>query len=258
METKDFAEQLTAARKACGMTQEQLGALVHMSRQGISHWEHGRALPDAETLKALSQALNYDFSNAHPLAEGGENQTASQEEAQGVPAAEKPGHTQRWLYICIAALVLALVLLLVTRPAGQPAVQGSGPDAAPPQRIAEQAEVLILVHQNPITPSIDPALGPEPWWIYRMVFRENAGVDFTMERLTTTYLYGNGKTKEIVQDGAFIEAYLGSNVLRRGWEVGWNGAEPMEDIVSITVRLDGTDALGNVLSSELEILTAAQ
>ena len=225
-----------------------------MSRQGISHWEYGRALPDAETLKALSQVLNYDFANDHPLAEGGENQTASQEEGPGAPAAGKTGHTQRWLYICIVALVLALVILLAMRPAGQPAVQ----DAAPPQRIAEQAEVLILVHQNPITPSVDPALGPEPWWIYRMVFRENAGVDFTMERLTTTYLYGNGQTKEIVQDGAFIEAYLGSNVLRRGWDVGWNGAEPMEDIVSITVRLDGTDALGNVLSTELEILTAAQ
>lgn len=41
MESKSFAEQLIAARKAAGLTQEQLGEKMHMSRQGISHWENG-------------------------------------------------------------------------------------------------------------------------------------------------------------------------------------------------------------------------
>ena len=58
MENQNFAQQLITARKAAGLTQEQLGERMHMSRQGISHWETGRALPDAETLKQLSQVLN--------------------------------------------------------------------------------------------------------------------------------------------------------------------------------------------------------
>lgn len=41
METQTFAQQLTAARKAAGLTQEQLGEKMHMSRQGISHRETG-------------------------------------------------------------------------------------------------------------------------------------------------------------------------------------------------------------------------
>lgn len=56
-----FQEQLHEARKAAGLSQEQLANLMNMSRQGVSHWENGRTLPDAETLKKLSQVLNYYF-----------------------------------------------------------------------------------------------------------------------------------------------------------------------------------------------------
>lgn len=38
-----FGEQLSAARKAKGLTQEDLAVRVNASRQAISHWENGRA-----------------------------------------------------------------------------------------------------------------------------------------------------------------------------------------------------------------------
>lgn len=50
VQTKNIAEQLVAARKACGMTQEQLSEALNMSRQAIPHWETGRSLPDGEML----------------------------------------------------------------------------------------------------------------------------------------------------------------------------------------------------------------
>lgn len=50
-----FQEQLHEARKAVDLSQEQLENLMNMSRQGVSHWENCRTLPDAETLKKLSQ-----------------------------------------------------------------------------------------------------------------------------------------------------------------------------------------------------------
>lgn len=54
-----FAEELKAARKEGHITQEQLAKAMSVSRSAISHWENGDAIPDIETIKRLSQILNY-------------------------------------------------------------------------------------------------------------------------------------------------------------------------------------------------------
>ena len=62
-----FPEQLLNDRKAAGMTQEQLADAVHVARNTISSWEHGRTQPDLETLRLLGQALHFDFMNDAPM-----------------------------------------------------------------------------------------------------------------------------------------------------------------------------------------------
>ena len=56
-----FAEQLTAARKAAGLTQEELSETVHVARNTISNWERGQRQPDLETMRLLGQILHADF-----------------------------------------------------------------------------------------------------------------------------------------------------------------------------------------------------
>lgn len=261
METKNFAEQLIAARKAAGLTQEQLGEKMHMSRQGISHWENGRALPDAEMLKQLSQALGYDFVAEAQLAQPGE-----QPNGQTVPArpAEKPFWKRPELILSMAVMLLALLLLFVLlRPAEPPVVPVGGTQlttdpvntAVPHPVKADRAEVRIVPFKNPITPEIDPVLGPTPWWIYRVMIQETAGVDFTIEKMTTTIRYHDGAVNVVEQGGEAIAATVGSSVLRGGTSFQWNGAEPLLDYESIRIRLDGTDAKGNVLAFEETIYT---
>ena len=41
---ESFSSQLLRARKAKGMTQEQLAELLQTSRSNISHWENGVSL----------------------------------------------------------------------------------------------------------------------------------------------------------------------------------------------------------------------
>ena len=41
-----FQENLIRARKARGMTQEELAARLSISRQAVSKWETGESLPD--------------------------------------------------------------------------------------------------------------------------------------------------------------------------------------------------------------------
>ena len=52
-----FQENLIRARKARGMTQEELATRLSISRQAVSKWETGESLPDLYKLAALADEL---------------------------------------------------------------------------------------------------------------------------------------------------------------------------------------------------------
>lgn len=54
----EFHERLAFLRKAAGLTQEQLGARVGVTRQAVSKWESGQVSPDVATVARLCGALN--------------------------------------------------------------------------------------------------------------------------------------------------------------------------------------------------------
>ena len=74
MELKD---RIAAVRKAAGLTQEQLGELLGVSRQAVSRWESGQTSPDAATLAALCEKLrvsaDYLLLGKEPAAQNGGN-----------------------------------------------------------------------------------------------------------------------------------------------------------------------------------------
>ncbi len=51
-------EKLYQARKQKGFSQEDLASLCNVSRQTVSKWETGQSVPDANSLVALSRALD--------------------------------------------------------------------------------------------------------------------------------------------------------------------------------------------------------
>ena len=54
----DFNERIISARKAKGYSQEDLADIVNVSRQAVSKWETGDAMPDMEKCIALCEALD--------------------------------------------------------------------------------------------------------------------------------------------------------------------------------------------------------
>lgn len=72
-----IGRRLRAARKAVGLSQVELGALVGMDDKNasprLSRYERGEREPDAETLRALGKALGlppaYFLATSDPLAE---------------------------------------------------------------------------------------------------------------------------------------------------------------------------------------------
>ena len=70
-----------------------MAKLMNMSRQGVSHWENDRALPDAETLKKLSQVLNFNFEEIESAGEENPVETPAEETPEVLEAA-KPERKQ--------------------------------------------------------------------------------------------------------------------------------------------------------------------
>ncbi len=108
-------EKLTVLRKESGYTQLDLAEKVRVSRQAISKWETGRALPSMEKLKYLSELfgvsvdylLNDDMTE-EPKPKEQEPAPEPQTEEAVFPEKEK-GKPASWKYI--AALLLAVLLL---------------------------------------------------------------------------------------------------------------------------------------------------
>ena len=79
MELKD---RIAAVRRAAGLTQEQLGELLGVSRQAVSRWESGQTSPDAATLAALCEKLrvsaDYVLLGREPAAQNGGNAASFQ------------------------------------------------------------------------------------------------------------------------------------------------------------------------------------
>ncbi len=51
----NITEKLIQLRKSKGISQEELAEKLDVSRQAISRWETGTALPDANNILALSK-----------------------------------------------------------------------------------------------------------------------------------------------------------------------------------------------------------
>ena len=97
----EFNERVLTARKSKGYSQEDLAELVGVSRQAVSKWETGEAMPDMEKCIALCEAL--DLSMEY-LALGKESQ---------VPA-PAPRKVLPWLGVTLLA-VLCLGAGFLTR-----------------------------------------------------------------------------------------------------------------------------------------------
>lgn len=117
-------EKLTVLRKESGYTQLDLAEKVRVSRQAISKWETGRALPSAENLKYLSELfgvsvdylLNDDMTEeAKPKEQepAPEPQTEEAQTEEAVVPEKEKGKPVKWKYIAALLLTVLLIGLLI-------------------------------------------------------------------------------------------------------------------------------------------------
>ena len=111
----NLGEKLQALRKARGWSQEELAGQIHVSRQTLSKWESGGAVPDTENVVALSRL--FGVTTDYLLLGEGEAAAAPVTAAAG----EKKWPTARrvWLVIFLISVAgkIALRIWASTLPA---------------------------------------------------------------------------------------------------------------------------------------------
>lgn len=87
-----FAEKLLSLRKRAGMSQEELAEKLNVSRQAVSRWEIGTAMPDAQNLLELSKifVVSVDYLLKEEL---GESEQKVEKEEPAKPPSETPQAT---------------------------------------------------------------------------------------------------------------------------------------------------------------------
>ena len=97
----EFKEKLQELRKQKGLTQEELGEKLYVSRTAVSKWESGRGYPNIESLKAIAKFFSVTVDE---LLSSGEALTIAEEESK-----RKEKNYRDLIY---ALLDLCIVLLL--------------------------------------------------------------------------------------------------------------------------------------------------
>lgn len=125
-------EKIVACRKALGMTQDNLSEALDVSRQSISKWESGQAVPDLSKVVAMAKlfgvsmdylAADQDLPPIKPEAEAAKPLPEAASAGKG-----GAGDRRRlpWLLAAVeAAIIIALAALLLT---GWPGGRGAAVD----------------------------------------------------------------------------------------------------------------------------------
>jgi len=126
-----LAEKLVYLRKEKGLSQLKLAEMMDVSRQAISRWETGAAVPSAENLKYLGNlydvSLDYLFNDNEDKPERNSGITEASEDAPVPIPVEEKIHSKRvktrWLVIavCIVLLIAAIYIFVKVGAEGDPA-----------------------------------------------------------------------------------------------------------------------------------------
>ena len=248
-----FAEQLTAARKAAGMTQEELSDAVHVARNTISNWERGQRQPDLETLRLLGQVLHYDFLNgAADQTDIADVSTAADENGELAKAQQSTKKKNKW--VILAASVLALILIGA---AVKLLLPKSASPYVPAARLVDEAgQLTIDFFRKPVQQTEKmPYLAVEysarvemdqgkSMFFYSFHFHETNGYRYKINQVVI-YNFANA--------GSFIEPFpiqklkeygIATEIPAHG-DYYWNGGFPVQPYVGIGIIVYGEDEHGS-------------
>lgn len=227
------AQQIMQARKAMGMTQEELARQLHVSRQTVSHWENGRVAPSEEAWKQLCQVLNIAV-----------------EPAEG-PAPKSQKQTSLWLIamvtLAVVAVIAVLSLCLQSTPAYEP---DYGLDWYRSQtETAADQPMLAFIGKSPL--NLTAYMGDESdlRWDITYTIKETHQQPLLLTGMVETFWDAEGNEinrREFDLEG--VKRFFGREVLLPGNTMGYNVYCNLFECAAYTVRMEGTNAAGDPMA----------
>lgn len=170
----NIASNLTFYRKRSGLTQGQLGELLHVSAQAISKWETGQAEPGLDMVARLAEI--YHVTVDELLTASPELATpADAPQAPDAPLEKKPSAfgkaLKRFWYIPVAVLIVAAIAVTVILSLTGPARYGRAIKSGELQIGMTESEVKSVLGIPTDTATHQPGLD---WWIGDVLNYEDA------------------------------------------------------------------------------------
>ncbi|MBR4411530.1 MAG: helix-turn-helix transcriptional regulator [Firmicutes bacterium] len=108
-----LSDKIIKLRKAKGWSQEDFAEKLNVSRQAVSRWENGTALPDANNILQLSKlfAVSADYLLNEDC--GGDETVHAVTEVNAAAAAEKKKDSKLQLVASIAFAIAGLIWLFM-------------------------------------------------------------------------------------------------------------------------------------------------
>ena len=132
----NLSEKLILLRKEKGVSQAELAELMNVSRQAISRWETGVAVPSSENLRFLTAFYGITLSDLYSPAE----ETPSPQEQAPQPQATEDASKRKLFWLCAAVVVIVLVVGVLITAIGQKA---HNEDVKEPTPIGELEGIVI-------------------------------------------------------------------------------------------------------------------
>jgi len=241
-----FAEDLNRVRRERHITQEQLAHEVNVSRQTISHWENGRAVPDIDTIKHLSRVLEHNF-----LAED-EPSPAPQPEEAPAPA---PKGRRKWMILAAALLLAAVAAVIGILLLKQPAPPVSTAEPYTPEWFQEeqtpadgQAFLFIHTEENPVRLRYMDDVMNGLGWQFHFIIMEQNGIPFTVTEGATYLFTTDGACDVFPLSQDYILDIFNGGTLQPGSVCFWGTGMPVQSMKGVGITITGVDANGNELT----------
>ncbi len=106
----ELKEKLVDLRKKKGLSQAELAESINVSRQAISRWEVGSAIPSADNLMWLSKFYEVSMDELMDISCDGER-----EKSQEKPAAKSKARVSPkiLIFICVLAVIISVAVWAV-------------------------------------------------------------------------------------------------------------------------------------------------
>ncbi len=255
-------ERIAQARRAQGLTQEQVAQAMNVSRQTVSQWETGRMQPDEEEKVRLLALLHL------------QEEALRQDEH---PAEEPTARKKSWMaaICCVAAVAVALGAAMMSRPAPEAdaaaVLATQAPTAAPAtpgetqpyslawfkeadENEAGKAFVRLAAMESPVLLTQDSSFAEQYVWKIWFEIEEMNGVDFKVEKFTEVFFNREEGAMDVYEKiGEECARYWPDSTIGGGAVLGYNISRPVCGSIGYGAALEGTDANGHARTFRIYI-----